>query len=324
MQATAEDRSRGRARARTALLAALTCALVLAASGVAQAARPSVSTGGAHNISYSSAVLTGALDPNGSDTSYYFQYGPTHSYGSQSAIADAGSGVKRVDVSLPVSGLQPITEYHFRLVAVNRSGAEPGVDHVFLTHKVPLSLAILAAPNPVLFGGNALVQGTLSGTDNSNRAVVLQGDSFPFTSGFQNLANAQLTNASGGFSFPLLGLTTVIQLRVSTLTNPPVISPVAVESVAVRVSSHVGNAHRRHHARIFGTVTPAENGMQVGFLRISHGRGVLVGGTTLRPNNALSSRFSRVVPVQPGVYRVLVRVTSGAQISSYGAPLVIG
>ena len=40
--------------------------------------------------------------------------------------------------------------------------------------------------------------------------------------------------------------------------------------------------------------------------------------------NATSSAFSRVVRVQPGAYRVLVRVTSGAQISNYGRTLLIG
>ena len=51
---------------------------------------------------------------------------------------------------------------------------------------------------------------------------------------------------------------------------------------------------------------------------------MLVGGTLLHHRNASSSKFSRVVPVGRGVYRVLVRVTSGAQISNYGEPLLIG
>jgi hypothetical protein len=115
----------------------------------------------------------------------------------------------------------------------------------------------------------------------------------------------------------------VTQFRVVTSTNPPVASPVAVESVAVRVDSHVARTGRRHFARIFGTVTPAVDGMQVGILRIVHGHGVLVGGTLLHHRNATSSKFSRVVPVGAGVYRVLVRVTTGAQISNYGQPLLI-
>ena len=64
--------------------------------------------------------------------------------------------------------------------------------------------------------------------------------------------------------------------------------------------------------------------MQVGILRVTHGHSVLVGGTILRPLNATSSSFSRAIPVRRGIYRVLVRVTSGAQVSNYGPPLLLG
>ncbi len=135
--------------------------------------------------------------------------------------------------------------------------------------------------------------------------------------------NPELTTAGGGFSFPVLGLQQVTKFRVVTISGHSVISPVAIGYVAVRVDSHVGRTSRPHFARIYGTVTPAEDGAEVGILRIAHGRGVLVGGTHLRHRNASSSSFSRVVRVRTGVYRVLVRVTSGAQVSNYGRPLVI-
>jgi hypothetical protein len=293
-------------------------ASALAAGPVA----PQAQTHGAQSVSYASATLTGSVNPRGSDTSYYFQYGPTHAYGGQSPIGDAGAGTSFVKVSLPVGGLQPLTLYHYRLVTVSAGGVTMGGDRTFLTTKVPLSLQILAAPNPVTYGGSATVQGALSGTGNAGQQVVLQANSFPFTAGFQNLGNPQVTSATGGFSFPVLSLTSATKFQVATTTNPPVLSPVVEESVQVRVESHLTRARRRH-ARFYGTVTPAENGMQVAILRLVHGRGVLVGGTVLRPRNATSSRFSRVVPVKPGVYRVLVRVTGGPQSSNYGRPLAI-
>ncbi len=293
------------------------------ASTATAASRPTATTNGARDVSYASATLTGSVNPNAGNTSYYFQYGLTRSYGGQTAIADAGAGTQTVHVSLPIGGLQPLTVYHYRLVAVNGSGASIGGDRTLLTTKVPLSLAILASPNPVLFGGTVTVQGTLSGTGNGGRTVVLQADPFG-SAGFQDIGNPELTSATGGFSFPVLGMTTVTQFRVVTSTDPPVVSPVTLESVAVQVTSHVRRARRPHHARIYGVVTPAENGAQVGILRIVHGRGVLVGGTTLLQRNAASSSFSRVVPVTRGIYRVLVRVTSGAQVSNYGQPLLIG
>ena len=322
------ESSRGLQRSRTATSAAI-AALALAfggqAASTAQAAvpTPTVLTGGAQQVSYGSATLTGSVNPRGSDASYYFQYGPTKAYGGQTAIADAGAGAKTVNVSLPVTGLQPLTVYHYRLVAVNSGGAASGHDATLLTTKVPLSLQVFASPNPARYGGTVMIQGTLSGTGNGGVAVVLQANPFPFAAGFQSVGNPELTLADGSFSFPVLGLTQSTQFRVATVAKSAVVSPVALANVAVAINSHLARTGRRHVVRIYGTVTPAEDGMQVGIMRIAHGRNLLVAGTLLRHRTPTTSKFSRLVRVRPGVYRVLVRVTNGAQVSSYGPPLVV-
>ena len=295
----------------------------LAARASAAVERAGVSTGGATAVSYGSATLEGSVNPRGSDTSYYFQYGPTSAYGGQTTIADAGAGTHTVDVSLPITGLQPLTEYHYRLVAVNGAGAASGADRTLLTTKVPLTLEILSSPDPVLFGGTAIIQGTLSGTENGDREVVLQATAFPFSAAFQDVGNPELTTATGGFQFPLLGLSVTTEFRVVTTTSPPVLSPVALENVAVNVVAHLGRARRAHFVRIYGTVTPAEEGAQIGILRTVHGRGVLVGGTTLRPGTAGSSSFSVQVRARRGVYRVLALVRNSAQVSNYSQPVFI-
>jgi hypothetical protein len=275
-------------------------------------------------VSYGTATLTGAVNPKGQDTSYFFQYGPTKAYGFQTGVADAGAGSSSVHVSLPVSGLQPVTLYHFRLLAVNATGASTGGDGFFTTKKIPLSLAILAAPNPVIYGGSMFVEGTLAGTGSAGAPVVLQANPFPYLQGFADIGNPELTMANGSFSFPVFGLTQNTHFRVVTVSGHSVASPVALELVAVRVRSRVARTGRRHFARFYGTVTPAEDGAHIGILRIIHGRGVLIGGTLLRHHNATSSSFSRVVRVQSGAYRVLAQVTSGAQVSNYSRTLLIG
>jgi hypothetical protein len=306
------------------LLGAVAVVLALAAPAAAHAAgTPKASTGGAREVSFGSAVLGGTLNPNGNDTSYYFQYGPTRAYGGQTAIANAGSGTKALTVRVPVSGLQPLTIYHYRLIAVNSSGATLGGDETLKTTVVPLSLALLSAPNPVSFGGTVIVQGTLSGTNNAGRGVVLQANPFPFVAGFQSTGNTELTGPAGEYRFVVPALTQSTQYRVFTTTNTPVVSAVTTEEVAVRVASSIARAKRHGFARVFGTVTPAADGKEVGILRITRGHGTLVGGTVLRHLNATSSQYSRMVPVKPGVYRVLVRVIGGPQISSYGPPLVV-
>jgi hypothetical protein len=296
----------------------------VALPAVAQASPPAVSTGKASLVSFGSATLRGSLNPHGSDTSYYFQYGLTRAYGLQTGILDAGAGTRAVAVAIAVAGLQPLTVYHFRLVAVNASGPTIGADKGFLTTKVPLSLAILGSPNPVVYGGAITVQGTLSGTSNANREVVLQANGFPFTGGFANVGNPELTSATGGFTFPLLGLAQATQFRVVTTTNHPVVSPVAFEGVAVRIGAHAGRVGPRHRALFHGTVSPALDGMGVAIMHEVHGHEVFVAGTVLRHASASSSRFSRIARVKRGgVYHVLVHVTTGALTSTYSAPLIV-
>ena len=58
-------------------------ALALAAGAQAALPAPTVITGGAQQVSYGSATLTGSVNPRGSSASYYFQYGPTAAYGGQ-------------------------------------------------------------------------------------------------------------------------------------------------------------------------------------------------------------------------------------------------
>ncbi|HEV3322842.1 MAG TPA: hypothetical protein VG147_11730 [Solirubrobacteraceae bacterium] len=312
-------------RATLAVLVGLVSVALPATAQAAAIPPPRVYTGTATSVSYGTATLTGSIDPHGSNTSYYFQYGPTKAYGAQTPLADAGAGATTVKVAVPVSGLLPVTIYHYRLIAVNAAGAATGADWYLKTAKVPLTLQITAGPNPTIFGGVATIQGTLSGTGNRNVPVALQANPFPYTQGFVNTGNPELTSATGGFSFPFVGLTEATQFRVvTTTTKPVVISTVATEEVAVKVEAHVGRTRRRHHARIYGTVTPAIDGMEVGIMHVVGGHEVLVAGTVLLHHNATSSRFSRVIRVRRhGLYRVFVKVTNGAQTSNYSQPLFI-
>jgi hypothetical protein len=302
---------------------ALALSSALAATAVA-ATPPSVNTGGATAVGFGSATLNGSVNPRGSDTSYYFQYGPTKAYGLQTGILDAGSGSKGVHVAIAVTGLAPLTRYHCRLVAVNSHGFSFGGDRAFSTTKVPLSLGIFASPNPVLYGGTVTVQGTLSGTDNANRAVVLQAEPFPYTAGFANVGNPELTNASGGFSFPVLGLLQGTAFRVVTTTKAPVISPVVFESVDLRVSAKAGRVGPRGRALFHGTVSPAMEHAEIAVMRQVHGRQVFVAGTKLRHHTTSSSRFSLLAKVKRGnIYRILVHIPGGPLSSTYSPPILV-
>jgi hypothetical protein len=321
------SRARSAPRRTLALAFAIVlAALALPAAGQAAQAPPTASTSGVSSVSFSSVVLNGDINAQGAATNYYFEYGTTSAYGAQSPLSPAGSASTTAKVSQAITGLQAATKYHYRLVAVGPGGTVAGGDRSFTTARIPLSLALVSTPNPVVFGSPFFVEGTLSGTGGANHAIVLQANPFPYVSGFKTVGNAELTNSTGGFSFPYLGLTENAQLRVVTLGLPVVISPVVLESVAVRATVHVRKANRRGYVRLYGTVTPAEPGAQVGFQLLKPGHASInQGGTPVKAATATSSTFSGFMRLRhPGLYRVLIKVTNdGAHVSNYSSPILI-
>jgi hypothetical protein len=303
----------------TVSIATLACL----APGASAATAPAAITGRRSGVSFSSAIVFATINPHGQDTNYVFQYGTTRKYGSQTPLAPAGAGTSPLQVSQTLTGLAPLTTYHYRILASSPAGATIGADRELKTGPVPLSLAIDGTPNPVVFGSSFLVEGTLSGTGAANHPVALQANPFPYLGGFQTVGNPQLTSANGGFSFPFLGLLANAQVRVVTVGKPEVSSPVLVENVAVHVSFHVHATRRRGYARLYGTVAPAEVGALVGFQLLKPGRSVNRGGTVLSAGTATVSKFSRVVRVQRGLYRALVKVTDGAHVSAYSPPVLV-
>jgi hypothetical protein len=83
--------------------------------------------------------LNGTVNPNGSTTAYWFEYGETSSYGSSIPVGedgDAGSAGSAQPVNRSLSGLDPETTYHFRLVAENAAAKVEGDDEEFTTTAV--------------------------------------------------------------------------------------------------------------------------------------------------------------------------------------------
>ncbi len=103
---------------------------------------PAASTGEAVGITTTQAQLRGNVDPNGiDDTKYYFQYGTNTEYTSGSTILDdAGQSLNWENETTPVSGLQPDTTYHYRIVATSAAGTLPGNDSAFITPGPPVAI----------------------------------------------------------------------------------------------------------------------------------------------------------------------------------------
>jgi hypothetical protein len=139
------------------LVAALAClGLALAAPAAMAAQPPTAQTGAATVSGPTSATLAGVVDPNGSDTWYFFAYGVDR-YDSHTALAHAGAGGDPVAVSAAVAGLTPGATYHVRLIALSHHGLARGEDVPFTTvvPVVPLGPAITPAPAPSTAGSGA-------------------------------------------------------------------------------------------------------------------------------------------------------------------------
>ena len=92
-----------------------------------------VTTTPASSVTLSAATLNGSVNPQGSDTTYHFDYGTTTSYGSSTTDTDAGAGSSAVHASAAITGLSPHTVYHFRVVATSVAGTVMGGDEKFET-----------------------------------------------------------------------------------------------------------------------------------------------------------------------------------------------
>jgi hypothetical protein len=129
---------------------------------------PSVTTSNASLISRTGATLAGTVNPNGTSTSAFFEYGTTTSYGFTTPSQSAGSGTSAVTIQQAVSGLFCGTVYHFRIVAVTTFATTYGSDRTFTTSACLPTSFYTVTPCRIVdtrnadgpFGGPALVAGT--------------------------------------------------------------------------------------------------------------------------------------------------------------------
>jgi hypothetical protein len=316
-----------RANPRSALAAIAATGLIMIVPAVASAAAPLVTTGGAAQVTIASATLTGTVNPRGLSTSYYFQYGTTTAYGSRTPSTGAGKSGAAVAAAAQIGGLGSNTRYHYRLVAHNSDGTTAGSDRTVKTPKQPLGLQLTATPNPVVFGGLTTLSGTLSGSGNAGRAVQLQQNPFPFTSGFSNLANAQLTNAQGAFSFTVLSVPLTTQYRVLVVNDQSVVSPVATVSVQVLVRTSVTHRHVRRGAKVrfSGTVRPAVPNVPLAIQKRGPSGGwVTLTGSITRPGGDGFAVYGKTLRIRRGgSYRVYVGASGGTFTPNAGRTIHI-
>jgi hypothetical protein len=93
---------------------------------------PSVNSFSSTNVTASTADLVATLNPNGAETTYYFEYGTTLDYGNVAPVpAGTLPAVSTTEnVVVPIENLQDNT-YHFRLIAESQWGRVVTEDQTF-------------------------------------------------------------------------------------------------------------------------------------------------------------------------------------------------
>jgi hypothetical protein len=99
---------------------------------------PSVGSETVAELTPTSARLSAEINPQGAPTTYRFEYGPSADYGTSTYFGmPIGEDETLHSVETPLTGLQPGTTYHFRVVALNFGGTARGGDRTFTTPDVP-------------------------------------------------------------------------------------------------------------------------------------------------------------------------------------------
>ena len=158
-------------------------------------APPTVQTGTAQNGATSSVTLTGAVNPAGHSTNWYFEYGTTSGYGTKTPAKSAGSGTTATAVSTGITNLTPGTTYHYRLVASSSIGTAVGTDVTFTT----LAAVTLSTRSTETVSGHYV---TLSGSVSSGQpGVSVTVLAEPFGASSFSLVGTVLTGAGGTWTY---------------------------------------------------------------------------------------------------------------------------
>jgi len=91
--------------------------------GTSTCLKPKVALFSASQITTSSAVIGGSIEPNNHSSYYYFDYGASPSFGSNTAPISIGSSPGKQEKSAAVTSLKVNTKYYYRIVATNECGS---------------------------------------------------------------------------------------------------------------------------------------------------------------------------------------------------------
>ncbi|MBP6866242.1 MAG: fibronectin type III domain-containing protein [Candidatus Pacebacteria bacterium] len=165
----------------------LAVALVLGSLGFGApafaSAPPTIVSATASNITQTSAVFDGVVNPNGADTNAWFEFQVANS--GQLSYQNIGSGTANVDLpqSYTATGLTPGTTYKFRIVAQNTHNGSSYTFHSWVSFTTlpnnppQTTVSLFASPNSIQAGGSSQLSWSVTGWTGNCTATAFPGTS---------------------------------------------------------------------------------------------------------------------------------------------------
>ncbi|MEQ1859278.1 MAG: HYR domain-containing protein [Chthoniobacteraceae bacterium] len=197
---------------------------------------PTITAGSATGVTISAATLSGTVNPNALATTAQFEYGVTTSYsGTGSVTVAPNNGTSEQAVSVALSGLNPHTLYHYRLVASNAAGDPATADGTFTTaNSLPLAANdTFETPEPGAFEADVLAN---DGGDPDGDTVTVEsvsnaigGTAAPSSAGTRVLFTPGVGfDGNGSFDYTVtdgFGGTATAHVTLTDTTAPVVVLP---------------------------------------------------------------------------------------------------
>src|SRR3989344_5030073 len=132
---------------------------------------PSVATNSKADTTDTTAIVNGIVTPNGSFTSYWYEYGTTQSVTNNTTRQMIGSGYATTQVPNYITGLTKNTTYYFRVAAENQYGTNKGTQYTFRTTEgTPPPVGSAPSSVTVSASGVSRTTANLNGEVTSNKA----------------------------------------------------------------------------------------------------------------------------------------------------------
>ena len=165
-------------------------------------ALPTVTVSAVSGLTSVAATLNATVNANNASTAISVQYGLTSSYGSTAAVSPSPlTGNTATAVSAGLTGLAPLTTYHYRFVAVNSVGTVNSSDFTFTT-LTNVGLPIITVGTP---SGITTSTATINGTINANNATTTVTIQYGLTATYGSTINANPGFVAGNAPLSITG-----------------------------------------------------------------------------------------------------------------------